>query len=96
MAEITALELVVIEVFDHRFQYRQELQAQDWVGMRVESDFSGCHCNGYGYQESVVKVTDDGISETAAAHRTHLGLHQTRQIVGDFLIGNGGTQPFGD
>jgi hypothetical protein len=25
MAEITALELVVIEVFDHRFQYRQEL-----------------------------------------------------------------------
>ena len=38
---------------------------------------------------------DDGFSETAAAHRIHLGFHQAGQVVGDLLIGNGGTQAFG-
>ncbi len=35
---------------------------------------------------------NDGLRETAAAHRIHLGFHQSGQVIGDLFVGDRSTQ----
>ena len=43
----------------------------------------------------LVKALNDRLGKAAAAHRIHLGFDQSGQVVGDLLVGDGGTEALG-
>ena len=48
---------------------------------------AGCR----GFRPIDSEPLDDGFGEAAAAHGINLGLHQSGQVIGDLLVGDGST-----